>query len=215
MDVCARECGICYEAYRVPSRWRVPKLLLCHHSLCLSCLRKLVCHNRAFSFISCPFCRTVTLVPEQGLQALKNDEDILRETSAQSSLPASGVLAAEHKAQGEEEEEEEEPPSASECSLSDSTLSLDMDFNYVTHSSVFTVSSMVPPNAIRVPASPGAWHGFHMQEVQNTFVVGLPSRVTPVDIQPPISSVENLRLCFAVGIIILIVSIFFMLVFLK
>lgn len=219
LDVCARECGICYEAYKAASKWRVPKLLLCHHSLCLSCLRKLVCQARAISFVVCPFCRTVTLVPEQGLQALQNDEDILREASAPCSLRSPGVLAGASSAPGEEEREEKEEdeaaPSTSEYSTSASSLSLDMEFNYVTHSSIFTISSVVSPYGLAVPGSPRAWSGLHMQEVQNTFLVGLPGQAASVDAQPPISSVENLRLCFAMGILILIISVFFLLVFLK
>uniref|UniRef100_A0A670KAP9 E3 ubiquitin-protein ligase RNF182 n=1 Tax=Podarcis muralis TaxID=64176 RepID=A0A670KAP9_PODMU len=77
------ECGICYEAYKEASSGQVPKLLWCCHSLCLACLRKLVCQNTAFSFVVCPFCRMVTLVPEAGLQALRNDEALLREIAPQ------------------------------------------------------------------------------------------------------------------------------------
>ncbi|CAM4663940.1 uncharacterized protein LOC142069441 [Caretta caretta] len=212
LDVCARECGICYEAYKAASQGRVPKLLLCQHSLCLACLRKLVCQARAISSVVCPFCRTVTLVPKQGLQALQNNEDILREASA---LGSPRVLAGASSAPGEEEREDEAAPSASEYSTSDSSLSLDVEFNYVTHSSIFTISSVVSPYGLAGPGSPRAWSGLRVQEVQNTFLVGLPGPAAPADAQPPISSVENLRLCFAMGILILVISVFFLLVFLK
>ncbi|KAG6924347.1 E3 ubiquitin-protein ligase RNF186-like, partial [Chelydra serpentina] len=127
-----------------------------------------------------------------------------------------GVPVGASSALGEEKEEEEEAvPSTSEYSTSDSSLSLDMEFNYVTHSSIFTISSVVSPYGLAVPGSPRAWSGLHMQEVQNAFLVGLPGRAAPADAQPPISSVENLRLCFAMSILILIISVFFLLVFLK
>ncbi|XP_074871500.1 uncharacterized protein LOC142023934 [Carettochelys insculpta] len=215
VDVCTRECGICYEAYKAASTWRVPKLLLCHHSLCLACLRKLVCQTQDISFVVCPFCRMVTLVPEQGLQALQDDEDVLRESSAQSSLAGAGSAPG-----GEEEEEAVAAAAAAasstvEGSSHDSSLSLDVEFNYVTHSSIFTISSMVAPYGLSVSGSPRPWGGLHMQEVQNAFVVGLPGRAAPPEVQPPITSVENLRLCFAMGILILIISIFFLLLFLK
>lgn len=61
------ECGICYEAYRGAGGARAPQLLPCRHSLCQSCLRKLVCRAAAVAFVSCPFCRMVTLVPELAL----------------------------------------------------------------------------------------------------------------------------------------------------
>ncbi|XP_075761341.1 uncharacterized protein LOC142819307 [Pelodiscus sinensis] len=214
LDACARECGICYEAYGAASQWRMPKLLLCHHSLCLSCLRKLVCQARAVSFVVCPFCRTVTPVPKQGLQALQNDEAVLRASVAPCSLRSPGGPAGADLGPGEEEQEAA-PSSASACPMSDSSLTLDVEFNYVTHSSIFTISSMVAPYGLAGPGSPRAWSGVHVQELQNTFLVGLPGRAAPPDAQPPLSSVENLRLCFAMGILILIISVFFLLLFLK
>uniref|UniRef100_A0A8C3QZL9 RING-type domain-containing protein n=1 Tax=Cyanoderma ruficeps TaxID=181631 RepID=A0A8C3QZL9_9PASS len=57
-----RECGICYEAY-----WGAgggPQQLPCRHSLCQRCLRRLVCRAASVAFVSCPFCRMVTLLPE-------------------------------------------------------------------------------------------------------------------------------------------------------
>uniref|UniRef100_A0A8C5RSN2 RING-type domain-containing protein n=1 Tax=Laticauda laticaudata TaxID=8630 RepID=A0A8C5RSN2_LATLA len=78
-DGCGKECNICYEFYQEVSTKRVPKLLWCSHTVCLACVRKLVCQSRVVSFVVCPFCRMVTLVPQGDLQALRNNEALLRE----------------------------------------------------------------------------------------------------------------------------------------
>ncbi|XP_077778789.1 E3 ubiquitin-protein ligase RNF183-like [Podarcis muralis] len=200
------ECGICYEAYKEASSGQVPKLLWCCHSLCLACLRKLVCQNTAFSFVVCPFCRMVTLVPEAGLQALRNDEALLREIAPQ----------REWKLEDREElGDSKDSPGALDLPLSDSVLTLDMELNYRTGSPIFTVSGIVPVYpATGFHSGPGFRSWFHVQEVQNPVLVELPHRASSRDSEAP-ASVENLRLCFAVTIILLIVSVFFALVFFK
>ncbi|XP_056361448.1 E3 ubiquitin-protein ligase RNF183 [Oenanthe melanoleuca] len=148
-----RECGICYEAY-----WGAgggPQQLPCRHSLCQRCLRRLVCRAAAAPFVSCPFCRTVTLLPEPG--------------------PASAEPGEQRRESGGRA-----PPGPALCP---------------SHGPVFAVSSSVSP------CGPEAPHGF---------VLGL-----LLDTQPPPASMENLRLGFAAGILVLIVSTFFLLVFLK
>ncbi|OPJ67946.1 hypothetical protein AV530_002134 [Patagioenas fasciata monilis] len=179
------ECGICYEAYREAGGVRAPQQLPCHHSLCLSCLRKLVCHVATIAFISCPFCRMVTLVPELAL-------------GGPGATPALGTPCRE------EEEEEEEGSGVPPDTHQASARSMAVEVACAAHAPVFAVSGMVSPCGLR-----------HGPETSGAFVLGLPRRGLLLDAQPPIASMENLRLGFAAGILILIVSTFFLLVFLK
>lgn len=178
------ECGICYEAYWGAGGGRAPQQLPCRHSLCLNCLRKLVCHAATVAFVSCPFCRMVTLVPELAL-------------GGPGAMPASGTP------HGEEEEEEEgsiTPPDTRQASAS----SVAVEVACTAHAPVFAVSGMVSPCGLR-----------RGSEAPGTFVLGLLGRGLLLDTQPPLASMENLRLGFAAGILVLIVSTFFLLVFLK
>lgn len=180
------ECGICYEAYQGVRGGRAPRRLPCSHSLCQNCLHKLVCRAATVAFISCPFCRMVTLMPEmapggRGMTAIPGTPHRARLTAG-------------------EEEEENEGSGAHWAS----GHSVAMEVACAAHAPVFTVSSMVAPCSLRRgPEAPGA------------FVLGLPGRGLLLDSQPPLTSVENLRLGFAAGILILIVATFFLLVFLK
>ncbi|XP_054853233.1 uncharacterized protein LOC129341900 [Eublepharis macularius] len=205
LDMHMMECGICYEAYREASHGRVPKLLWCHHSLCLACLRKLVCETQAYSFVVCPFCRMVTFVPERGLQALRDDEALLQEMAPQ------GLEGMDSE---EEPVDNKDSSGSSSWSLSDSALSLDVEFNYITNSPIFTVSSLVPAYPTRLHPGRGNLGRFQLQEL-NTLLVEFPSNASSQNSQAPPSSVENVRLCFAVTIILIIISIFFSLVFFK
>lgn len=72
------------------------------------------------------------------------------------------------------------------------------------HGPVFAVSSSVSPCGLR-----------RGSEAPHAFVLGLLGRGLLLDTQPPLASMENLRLGFAAGILVLIVSTFFLLVFLK
>ncbi|KAK2535511.1 hypothetical protein Q9233_003808 [Columba guinea] len=177
------ECGICYEAYRGAGGVRAPQQLPCRHSLCLSCLRKLVCHVAAMAFVSCPFCRMVTLVPELAL----------------GDPGATPALGTPHR-----EEEEEEGSSVPPDTHQASARSMALEVACTAHAPVFAVSGMVSPCGLR-----------HGPEPPGAFVLGLPRRGLLLDAQPPIASMENLRLGFAAGILVLIVSTFFLLVFLK
>lgn len=178
------ECGICYEAYRGAGGGRAPQQLPCRHSLCLSCLRKLVCRAATVAFVSCPFCRMVTLVPE---------------------LPPAGpgVTLASGTLRGEEEEEEE-GSGVSPAAQQTSARSVAVEVACAAHAPVFAVSGMVSPWGLR-----------RGSEAPGAFVLGLPGRGLLLDTQPPLASMENLRLGFAAGILVLIVSTFFLLVFLK
>lgn len=179
------ECGICYDAYWDAEGGRAPQQLPCRHWLCLSCLRKLVCHAATVAFISCPFCRMVTLVPELA-------------------PGAPGVTPAiEIPRWGGEEEEEGGVSRAPPGTRPALPPSVTVDMACAAHAPIFAVSGMVSPCGLR-----------HSSEAPGTFVLGLLGRGLLLDTQPP-ASMENLRLGFAAGILILIVSTFFLLVFLK
>uniref|UniRef100_A0A803U0J3 RING-type domain-containing protein n=1 Tax=Anolis carolinensis TaxID=28377 RepID=A0A803U0J3_ANOCA len=129
----AAECGICYESYKESAGGQVPKLLWCCHSVCLACLGRLVCQNGTFSFVVCPFCRMVTLVPEGGLPALRNDEAVLQVVSGQVEV--------------------QEDHNSFRVSTPDPGTAL--DFNY--SSPVFTVSGFVPAYARAIHPGVGMW----------------------------------------------------------
>ncbi|XP_042642767.1 E3 ubiquitin-protein ligase RNF186-like [Tyto alba] len=186
-----QECGICYEAYWGAGGGRAPQQLSCRHSLCLSCLRKLVCRAAAVAFVTCPFCRTVTLVPELARGGPR-------------ATPASGTPPGEEEEEQEEEEEEEEGSGASPDTRQASARSVAAEVAFAAHAPVFAVSGMVSPCGLR-----------RGSEAPGAFVLGLPGRGLLLDTQPPLASMENLRLGFAAGILVLIVSTFFLLVFLK
>ncbi|KAJ7401131.1 hypothetical protein BTVI_98766 [Pitangus sulphuratus] len=175
----ARECGICYEAY-----WGAggaPQELPCRHSLCQRCLRRLVCRAATVAFVSCPFCRMVTLLPE----------------GTPGALPASGTPRRE-------EEDGEEGGGAPPGSGRGSGRPVAVEVMCPSHGPVFAVSGSVSPcGPRRGSEAPGA------------FVLGLLGRGVLLDTQPPLASMENLRLGFAAAILVLIVSTFFLLVFLK
>ena len=60
------QCTICLDTYTDP------KVLQCDHVYCRECLGKLLDHNRqGGQSLTCPNCRQVTPVPENGVQGLK------------------------------------------------------------------------------------------------------------------------------------------------
>uniref|UniRef100_A0A8D0DN28 RING-type domain-containing protein n=1 Tax=Salvator merianae TaxID=96440 RepID=A0A8D0DN28_SALMN len=121
------ECGICYETYKSTSGRHLPKLLWCYHSLCLDCLRKLVNQNNTFSFVVCPFCRMVTIVPKEGLHTLKTDEVLLQEVTSRGGGGGGGEVGPEPR---EEDGTNQDPPSALNRSLGASVV--DVEVNYQT-----------------------------------------------------------------------------------
>lgn len=196
-DVCEKECNICYESYQEVATRRVPKLLWCCHTVCLACLRKLVCRSRVVSFVVCPYCRMATLVPQEGLQALKNNEALLRQIG----LPGTQVSQATS-----EDGLEEDKESTRVSNWSFGNLALSLGYSYRPPSPIFTVSSIVPVFPTGFHAR--MWSGVRLQEMQNAVVVEMPPRTASAP-----ASVENLRICFAVTLILLAISIFFTLVF--
>uniref|UniRef100_A0A1I7WY03 RING-type domain-containing protein n=1 Tax=Heterorhabditis bacteriophora TaxID=37862 RepID=A0A1I7WY03_HETBA len=65
-------CGICFQLY--DETVRVPKILFCGHTYCLSCMNSLVHHNGPFPM--CPVCRKIT---RQRVEKLPNNFQLLRE----------------------------------------------------------------------------------------------------------------------------------------
>jgi len=64
--VCAFECPVCLEEAVDP------KILPCHHSICLTCARTLL-ENARDNKIKCPQCRIITAVKEADANNLKDD----------------------------------------------------------------------------------------------------------------------------------------------
>ncbi|XP_013390290.1 E3 ubiquitin-protein ligase TRIM7 [Lingula anatina] len=60
-------CGICVQPYDVTDR--IPKLLACHHTLCLFCAYKLASGGT----IKCPICRRVTKLQPSGVPGLQTN----------------------------------------------------------------------------------------------------------------------------------------------
>uniref|UniRef100_A0A8D2LRH6 RING-type domain-containing protein n=1 Tax=Varanus komodoensis TaxID=61221 RepID=A0A8D2LRH6_VARKO len=199
------ECAICYEAYEGASGERAPKLLWCHHSVCLACLRKLLCRHTAFSCVVCPFCRTVTIVPAGGLRGLKNDEGLLREVTISQ---AGGGTDADVEPDGDKDSTR-----ASRGALRPAAPSL--GFSYRPSSPIFTISSFIPAYSAALQPSVGLWSNLQLQEVRNTVLVELPSHAPPTGNSETPMAVENVRICFAVAILLLIVSVFFALALFK
>lgn len=197
VEGCGKECNICYEPYREVSTRRVPKLLWCCHTVCLACLRKLVCRSRVVSFVVCPFCRMVTLVPQGGPQALRNNEALLQEI---------GPPGTEESQATSEDGLEEDKDATRGSDWSFGNMALSLEYTYRPTSPIFSVSSIVP--AFPTGFHAGMWSGLRLQEMQNAVVIEMPPRTFSAP-----ASVENLRICFAVTLILLVVSIFFTLVF--
>ncbi|XP_013994019.1 E3 ubiquitin-protein ligase TRIM23 isoform X3 [Salmo salar] len=86
MDVCVRhvrgatsstvkvlECGVCEDVFSLQGD-KVPRLLLCGHTVCHDCLTRLPLHGRA---IRCPFDRQVTELGDSGVWGLKKNFALL------------------------------------------------------------------------------------------------------------------------------------------
>lgn len=65
MDLCVHlqvlECGVCEDVFSLQGD-KVPRLLLCGHTVCHDCLTRLPLHGRA---VRCPFDRQVTELGER------------------------------------------------------------------------------------------------------------------------------------------------------
>ncbi|XP_019634358.1 PREDICTED: E3 ubiquitin-protein ligase TRIM23-like [Branchiostoma belcheri] len=67
------ECGVCEDVFGLQGD-KVPRLLLCGHTLCHDCLTRLPLHGRA---IRCPFDRQMTEIGDSGVWGLKKNFALL------------------------------------------------------------------------------------------------------------------------------------------
>ena len=65
------ECPVCLESFS--NKTIVPKLLPCIHTLCQSCLIKLINSAGKGKKFACPVCRCDIKVPKEGLHGFKTN----------------------------------------------------------------------------------------------------------------------------------------------
>ena len=68
------ECPICFDTYQNEGPHR-PKLLICSHTVCLSCLEQLARDGN--SPVNCPECRAVCPLPQGGADAFPTNRYVL------------------------------------------------------------------------------------------------------------------------------------------
>ncbi|KAH0627977.1 hypothetical protein JD844_008601 [Phrynosoma platyrhinos] len=72
-EVKVLECGVCEDVFSLQGD-KVPRLLLCGHTVCHDCLTRLPLHGRA---VRCPFDRQVTELGDSGVWGLKKNFALL------------------------------------------------------------------------------------------------------------------------------------------
>ncbi|XP_030852524.1 E3 ubiquitin-protein ligase TRIM23 [Strongylocentrotus purpuratus] len=92
------ECRVCEDIFSLQGD-KVPRLLLCGHTLCHECLSRLTLQGRA---ILCPFDRQPTELTDSGVWGLKKNFALLEllerlQTSKETSLIADGGLISQRK----------------------------------------------------------------------------------------------------------------------
>ncbi|XP_063962539.1 E3 ubiquitin-protein ligase TRIM23-like [Lytechinus pictus] len=92
------ECRVCEDIFSLQGD-KVPRLLLCGHTLCHECLSRLTLQGRA---VLCPFDRQPTELTDSGVWGLKKNFALLEllerlQTSKESSLSAEGGLIGHRK----------------------------------------------------------------------------------------------------------------------
>nr|XP_033778302.1 E3 ubiquitin-protein ligase RNF186 [Geotrypetes seraphini] len=88
------DCPVCFTRYSIN---RAPKLLACQHIFCAVCLKLLVRNKDGTWLITCPLCRTSTLVFGGSICSLQTREDLMDPSSNAGVRlsPQEGVLSAE------------------------------------------------------------------------------------------------------------------------
>ncbi|XP_071958694.1 RING finger protein nhl-1-like [Antedon mediterranea] len=81
------ECPVCFEEYHLVTK--LPKMLPCQHTLCLSCLMRL---KKKDHRIKCPVCRTWHCVPIGGLETIANNITLIGVLESQSGTVSSVPL---------------------------------------------------------------------------------------------------------------------------
>ncbi|XP_075885666.1 E3 ubiquitin-protein ligase TRIM23 [Nelusetta ayraudi] len=93
------ECGVCEDVFSLQGD-KVPRLLLCGHTVCHDCLTRLPLHGRA---VRCPFDRQVTELGDSGVWGLKKNFALLEllERLQNGATNQSGVAEEALKGMGE------------------------------------------------------------------------------------------------------------------
>ncbi|XP_010132347.1 PREDICTED: E3 ubiquitin-protein ligase TRIM23-like, partial [Buceros rhinoceros silvestris] len=85
------ECGVCEDVFSLQGD-KVPRLLLCGHTVCHDCLTRLPLHGRA---VRCPFDRQVTELGDSGVWGLKKNFALLELLERLQNGPAGQCATAE------------------------------------------------------------------------------------------------------------------------
>ncbi|KAL7635204.1 UNVERIFIED_CONTAM: hypothetical protein RMT77_014190 [Armadillidium vulgare] len=82
-------CPICFEEYNLVENDRMPKLLLCLHTVCFTCLENLLSDDES---VKCPICRTEHQINEDLEDLLDNDAVITHIRSKQEELDKKAAI---------------------------------------------------------------------------------------------------------------------------
>ncbi|CAJ0968635.1 unnamed protein product [Ranitomeya imitator] len=113
------ECGVCEDVFTLQGD-KVPRLLLCGHTVCHDCLTRLPLHGRA---IRCPFDRQVTELGDSGVWGLKKNFALL-ELLERLQNGASGQSGASEEAVGGYGEEDKSRYSGAGVTVSGGSASM-------------------------------------------------------------------------------------------
>ena len=68
-------CKLCYSPFTTRHPLRIPLKISCEHSFCTECVKKL--KDLQGQVISCPLCQVNSVIPEQGVDYLEKNLEIL------------------------------------------------------------------------------------------------------------------------------------------